>query len=267
MTRPERSGTPEARVDREVNILMYHSISCGPKPLCITPQVFSRQLAVLQDCGRYGISLGEYVAWLSGDRALAEGFVVFTFDDGYEDFARNAFPELEARGWGATVFLPTAKIVDSGARHRSPGSGPTDCFMDWDTIRRLAANGIEFGGHGANHIDLTSVSPGDAEHEIATCKQVLDAKVPGSSVSFAAPYGRSNMTVQALVEKYFRCAAGTRLERATGHSPLFDLPRIEMWYFRDPSRWRRYLEGGSTVYFALRRWLRAARRLAIGGRQ
>jgi hypothetical protein len=47
------------------------------------------------------------------------------------------------------------------------------------------------------------------------------------------------------------------MNAADQHSDLFDLPRIEMWYFRNIERWRRYVSQGWTPYFALRRALRA----------
>jgi hypothetical protein len=57
---------------------------------------------------------------------------------------------------------------------------------------------------------------------------------------------------------------GTTLQRATRRSDRFDLPRIEMHYFRDPLRWQRFLEGRGEWYFAARRALRGVKRLAIG---
>jgi hypothetical protein len=41
------------------------------------------------------------------------------------------------------------------------------------------------------------------------------------------------------------------------HDP-YNLPRVDMWYFRDRARWRDYLDGSMT-YFRIRQVLRRAR--------
>jgi peptidoglycan/xylan/chitin deacetylase (PgdA/CDA1 family) len=93
----------------KVSILMYHSISDGPGPTCIAPTTFRRHMAALADCGYHIVSLADIAAWKRGDHGLPERSVALTFDDGYEDFATVVFPELQARGWTVTVFLPPAR--------------------------------------------------------------------------------------------------------------------------------------------------------------
>src|SRR5450755_3578189 len=91
-----------------IDILMYHSISEGSSPTCIAPSVFRRQMGVLSECGYNVVPLMDVVRCLDGQGTLPERAVVLTFDDGYEDFATVAYPELQARNWSATVYLPAA---------------------------------------------------------------------------------------------------------------------------------------------------------------
>ena len=109
-----------------VNILMYHSIGEGPAPLAIPVPTFRMQLDALAACGLRGVSLREYVRARS--QPARSSMVVLTFDDGYRDFADVAAPEIVARGWSCTVFLPT-DLIGSPTGWDADGSG---------RLRRLA---------------------------------------------------------------------------------------------------------------------------------
>jgi peptidoglycan/xylan/chitin deacetylase (PgdA/CDA1 family) len=254
-----------ARAGERVSILTYHSISEGRGPIAISPEVYRRQMAILAKGGRSAVSLGDYRRWRAGELALPARFVVLTFDDGYADFATVAFPELAARGWGCTLFLPTGKLREDAGRDGTAGP-PTERFLTWEAVAELARAGVELGGHGITHADLTTLSFEDARREIVDSQRAIEERTGAPARVFAAPFGRQNRTLREVIAQHYSCAVGTALGRAGPSSPLFELPRIEMWYFRDPRRWRRYVDRGPTAYFAVRRLLRGVRRLARGGR-
>jgi len=244
-----------------VDILMYHSISDGAGPTCISPGVFRQQMAVLADCGFRGIALREIALWLRGQGSIPARSVVLTFDDGFQDFAETAFPELHRRGWTATVFLPAGKVGGTNDWDRN-GHGPVARpLMTWKTVSDLAGAGMEFGGHGLTHADLTSISLGSAGTEIRDSKHLIEDRIGCPVTSFAAPYGKSNRATRLLVAECYDQAVGTDLARARQTSDRYDLPRIEMWYFRSPSRWRALMEGRGTGYFLLRKAARGLRQL------
>ena len=74
--------------------------------------------------------------------------------------------------------------------------------------------------------------------------------------SFAPPFGRSSEVLRAEIARHYVCSAGTTMARASAASDLYDLPRIEMWYFRHPRRWRDHVARGPAAYFNVRRLLR-----------
>lgn len=252
---PERTGFG-------VSILMYHSISSGPAPIAITPPVFRRQMEILAECGRQGVSLDAYRRWRVGEIDLSDGFVVLTFDDGYHDFATVAFPEIARRGWGCTLFLPTGRIRDAGAADGGEGA-PTTRFLSWPAVTDLARAGVELGGHGVTHADLTTLTAPDARREIADSKRTIEERTGAPVSSFAPPYGRSSRALRRAIAEHYACAVGTSFGLARPGSPIFDLPRLEMWYFRDPRRWQQYLRSGPTAYYALRKLFRSARMLIL----
>jgi peptidoglycan/xylan/chitin deacetylase (PgdA/CDA1 family) len=251
--------------ERDINILMYHSISDGPGPTCIPPHVFREQMAALDACGYCAISLADLAAWIHGERELAERAVVITFDDGFDDFASVAFPELQARGWTATIFLPTGMIGGTDDWQAHASSSPARPLMTWKTVAELACLGMDFGGHGVSHTDLTSLAPAAAREEIVTCKRMIEESTGCPVTCFAPPYGKTNPAVRAEVSQHYLAAVGTTMARVHRTSDVYDLPRIEMWYFRHERRWRAYLEGGARGYFVVRKSLRKVRALARGG--
>ena len=85
----------------------------------------------------------------------------------------------------------------------------------------------------------------------------------GVAVSgFAPPFGRMSGPVREEVRRHYQWCVGTTQGVATTESDRFDLPRVEMWYFRSPRRWRRFATAGASPYFAWRRVLRALKQRA-----
>jgi peptidoglycan/xylan/chitin deacetylase (PgdA/CDA1 family) len=242
-----------------VSILMYHSIAIGRDPITIAPATFRMQLDMLAGAGYRGVSVREYLASRTSHDAGSR-IAVLTFDDGYQDFADVVVPEMESRGWSCTVFLCSDLVGASGGW--DPDGGGAEMLIDWQQAEDLAKRGVEIGGHGLTHADLTQIDPARAQHEIAASKDALEARAHCTVTSFAAPYGHTTPAIRATIARFYGCAVGTTMAKANALSDRYDLPRVDMWYFRDPSRWRAYLNGSMT-YFRVRKVLRQAR-IAMG---
>ena len=246
-----------------VDLLMYHSISEAPGPTSIPPSLFRQQLDTLAACGYQAVSLADFAAWHGNRGELPSRPVVITFDDGFADFAEEAYPALAKHGWSATVFLPSGKL---GGREDWDGADPVPrALMSWDQVDDLTKKGIDFGSHSMSHADLTALTPDALEEELGRSRDQIGQQLGQAPVSFAPPYGRSNAAVRSAIARYYGVSVGTRLARADRSSDLYDLPRIEMHYFRDAGRWRAYLEGRGEGYFLARRVLRRVRQLAAFG--
>lgn len=242
-------------VDEPLPVLTWHSISDTAGPTAIDAATFRMQVDELARQGYRALTVAEFVTWQRAPTAVAGRRALLTFDDGYADFANAAFPVLGTHGYPAVVFLPTGRI---GAREDWAGANqPPRLLLDWATVRGLAAAGVEFGGHGVTHADLTRLSPAARRAEIVGCRDDLAARVAVAARSFAAPYGRVDAAVVADIERHFDVAFGTRFDLARPGDPRCDVPRIEMHYFRDQRRWRSFLRGDH-AYFHTRRALRAA---------
>src|SRR3954449_1077290 len=168
---------------------MYHRVAAGgpaARAACrVHPERFEAQLDWLRRHGFRSVGLD---AWLGAvDRRFGElpgRAVCLTFDDGYEDFAEVAWPLLRRYGFGATVFLVAdlvGRAAEWDARH-----GPPAPLMGWETVGRLAREGVAFGGHTATHPYLTRVGPGRLAEELRRSRATLGERRPGSGGSRAS---------------------------------------------------------------------------------
>ena len=250
---------PNAAGADSLAVLTFHSISARPGPTSIALDTFRMQMNVLAQSGFGSMTSREFVAWREGASSYGGPRVLITFDDGYADFATAARPILGAHGYSAIVFLPTGKV---GAREDWPGaSTPPQALMDWSTIAELARSGIEFGGHGVTHADLTRLPAAKRREEIEGSARQLAERLGSRPACFAPPYGRVNAEVLADIRQVYDAVFGTRFARATRSGDRFEVPRIEMHYFRDERRWRDFL-AGRRGYFLTRRALRSVKTAA-----
>ena len=86
---------------------MYHRVAVSdvdPWDLCVSPQNFDAQLAVLAE--RRTATMDEVADGRCGPRS-----VVVTIDDGYEDTVDAALPIIERRGVPVTVYVTTQGIA------------------------------------------------------------------------------------------------------------------------------------------------------------
>lgn len=246
---------PPAASPAGVAVLMYHSISELAGPTAISPALFAGQMQALQDLGWHVADLSEFVAWRKGEQELPARTAVITFDDAFVDFEENAAPELIARGWNATVFVPTkcaGRRVDWG------GVGESQLVLDWPAMRALAEAGIRFGSHAETHGNLAKMDAGSALEELVRSKMKLERELGEAISHFAAPYGATDGALRAAIAQHYASNVGVRLDCANRTANLYDIPRIEMHYFRSLKRWRGFLDGDS-AYLGVRKALRAAK--------
>jgi peptidoglycan/xylan/chitin deacetylase (PgdA/CDA1 family) len=124
-------------------ILMYHRIAeelLDPWNLCVTPENFDEQLAVLRSSGLRIMHLHELAASMASGK-VPKRSVVLTFDDGYRDNLDNGRPLLERHGIPATVFVASGYLASEGE-------------FWWDAMERVLLSpgrlpesfGVEIGG-------------------------------------------------------------------------------------------------------------------------
>ena len=78
--------------------------------LLISQETFRRHLEGLKAAGYTFATMGEAVDVMAGRRTAHGDLCVVTFDDGYRDVYRYAYPVLKEMGVPAIIYLPTDLI-------------------------------------------------------------------------------------------------------------------------------------------------------------
>ena len=210
---------------------MYHRVATsGPDALRrwrVDPDAFRRQVEVLASRGAWTPTAAQLHTAIAANRPLDGGAVMFTFDEGYLDFAQAAWPVLREHGFTAQVFVVAGKV--GGAADWDKAIGEPAPLMDWATLRALAAEGVEIGSHSLTHRRLTRLPLPEVRREAQESFDRIAAEIGRPPPSFAYPYGLRDPFVQQVTAECgyqlgFSCIGGA----ATLSSPALRLPRIEV---------------------------------------
>lgn len=240
-----------------VPILMFHSISDAGGPTSIAPDTFKSMMSSLAASDYEVVSLQDVAAWHRGERDLPAKAMAITFDDGFVDFKDHAFPVLEAFNFPSTLFVPTRKT--GGEEDWYGGHAATRALLDWPDLQTLDRSLADIAPHGRNHVDLSRLDEAQLTEEISGSKQDLEAELNKRTSHFAPPYGKVNAAALAQIEAHYDLSVGVEHGIATRSSNIYDLPRLEMFYYQDQKRWQDFLDGKGETYLTLRRALRRLR--------
>lgn len=213
-----------------IPMLLYHSVAadCDPRfaEWAISPDLFREHMACLASGGYRTLTVSELVEQVHvGGRSPDPGCVVVTFDDGFEDFHRHAWPALREQGLKATVFVTTGHVGGTSAWLARLGEGNRP-MLSWDQIGELAAAGIECGAHGHEHLQLDTVEAQRAWQDMVRSRRAL-ADVVGPVAAFAYPHGYHTARVRRQVASAgFECACAVRHAMCTAADDRFALSRI-----------------------------------------
>jgi peptidoglycan/xylan/chitin deacetylase (PgdA/CDA1 family) len=211
-----------------VPILMYHAVAENPsaatRRLSVTPRSLDEQIAFLVDRGFTGMTFSDLADAFETGKALPKRPVVLTFDDGYADFARAAWPILRRYDFPATVFVTTGWISDAGPR---AAGTPLDRMLSWAQVRELGAAGIEVGAHSHSHPELDQIADVTLREELCVGLALIEDCIGAPVRALAYPFGYSSPRVRLAARAAgYRCAAAVRNVRATPSDDIFMLPRL-----------------------------------------
>jgi peptidoglycan/xylan/chitin deacetylase (PgdA/CDA1 family) len=225
------------RLGRKIlSILYYHRITDQCRDgMTVSIDEFRRQMVFLKKYYNI-ISPSDLDRWLQDDIPRSERkAVMITFDDGYEDNALNALPILWENDLEALIFLSTAHIGTNLPFVHDTKAYPDLKFrnMTWNQVRYASDNGMTFGIHTQNHLNLGRSRFEDSVKEIESSIEDFEIKT-GKKVSYMSyPFGgKSDITcrILAYIQKhpkidYLFSAYGNK-----NISPVteFDLKRVNI---------------------------------------
>ena len=230
-------------------ILTYHSIDSSGSPVSLPEDAFLAHVRFLASGRVRVVPLGELPSTPEGEDAVA-----ITFDDGFQNFATLAAPQLSGHGLPATIFVVSEAVGGTNAWDGRAAPGiPTLPLMSWGDLQSASAAGFEIGAHSRHHADLTRLAPAQLEDETAGCVERIAAELGQSPRRFAYPYGAVNASVARVVRAVFVQGVTTEMRPLSDHDDPALLPRLDAWYFRRAGA----LEGWGSATFRRRVWLRA----------
>jgi peptidoglycan/xylan/chitin deacetylase (PgdA/CDA1 family) len=207
-------------------ILMYHhvcpsaEIPTGQAPLegwkyNIEPTAFQVQLQTLLKLGRRFVSLDEYLAELQS--GSTSQLVTVTFDDGWVDNLRYAFPILSAMGLPSTLFVVSGDMAKVSGERR----------LNANDLRSLRDYGVTVGAHTRTHPNLAQLRDQELIEELGGCKADLEDLLGAAVKYLAYPGGRFNRRVVEVTQQVGFHAACSVISWG------FNTEASRFWLYRD----------------------------------
>ncbi|MBI3020067.1 MAG: polysaccharide deacetylase family protein [Parcubacteria group bacterium] len=197
------NGSPHVRAHEvpqpdavKVPIFIYHSVrpyfpgeSSLQDEYDITPELFEKHLIYLRDNGYTTVTLDELAGFIERKTtAPVAKPVILSFDDGWENQYRFAFPLLKKYGMTATFYIYTNPI----------GKEP---YLSWNQIRDMAAAGMTIASHTLSHRPLHLLSPAELAKELRESKRILEMKLGIPISHFATPFGYTGAKIMKAVKE------------------------------------------------------------------
>lgn len=238
-------------------VLTYHSIDDSGSMISVPPAAFRAHVAWLTS-GTIAVVDLETLLTLPPERDA----VALTFDDGYANLWQEVVPLLRSVSLPATVFVVSGHV---GSDNRWRGTGdpgvPILPLLGWGELDAMAQNGWTIGAHGRSHPRLPDCVADDLIKEVEGSRDEIARALGSIPRRFAYPYGATNPQVTAIVAPRFAVGCTTDFRPlGTADAPA-QIPRLDAWYFRDHRRLETWGSAGFRRWIAVRRTLRAVRRI------
>ena len=214
-----KMSSEEARKAR-VPILMYHSISVPPPgaalgELFLPTANFKQQMAYLSQQGYEAVTLDQVWSAWQGKGPLPEKPVVLSFDDGYETQYTHAAPVLKDLGWPGVLNL---KLLSLEQGEMTP-----------QMVKKMIGAGWEVDSHTINHLDVSTLSGAELEHEVADSRAMLQKEFGIPVDFFCYPAGKFDAASIAAVKAAGYLGATTVQDGlAAPDEDPYELPRVRI---------------------------------------
>jgi peptidoglycan/xylan/chitin deacetylase (PgdA/CDA1 family) len=248
---------------RAVPILTYHSLDLSGSVVSVAPEQFAAHMHNLAERGYTGVRLDALLDAWAGSGELPERPVVLTFDDGFANLLEHGAPVLAELGFSATVFVISGRC---GQNNDWPGQGagvPLLPLLSWDGVSALSQAGIEIGSHTTSHAQLDRIGDDEVLHELTVSKQQIEDRLGRPVRSFAYPCGDFRPSVVERVRELYDGACSVRMRTASYRDDRHVLPRLDAYYLRELSVFRRLGTPAGAAYLALRGVGRLVRGLLV----
>lgn len=209
-----------------MKVLTYHNIDYPPqeaklKSLYVNTEKFENQIKLLKM-----LNINTVLPDSIGNDKKS---VILTFDDGYRDFIKNAYPILKKYNSKAIIFV-VAGLLDKYNIWDWQKLNVKKPLMDWEEIRFLINEGFEIGSHTITHPFLTKIPEKTAKAEIEDSKKMLEDKLGVEIKTFCYPYGDYNEKIKDMViNAGYKMAFSTKEGKYEESKDIFEIKRITVF--------------------------------------
>jgi len=209
----------ESASDTSVVILNYHKVDDMKISLSVAPADFEKQMAYLKEQGYTTITPDQLLDNLEKGTELPEKPILITFDDGYEDNYKNAYPVLKKYGFKATIFV----ITDFLDRYPN--------YITWAQAKELQKNGINIESHTVQHKSLTELNDDELRLELINSKKSIDEHLGKDTRYIAYPTGTYNLHIAQMVKDAgYRAAFTVKYGNVDKASNVYALERVPIFH-------------------------------------
>ena len=171
-----------------VPVLMYHKIDENSESsrLSVSPRSFKRQMYFLKTHKYNVVRLEDLAILIKKDNVPAKTIAI-TFDDGYEDNYKIAYPMLKELGLNATIFIVPSMIGIDG-------------YLTWPEVIEMSESGIiSIGSHTMTHAWLPDQPEQKLDSQILDSKRAIESHIRKKIYSFSYPLGGFNENIRRKV--------------------------------------------------------------------
>lgn len=242
-------------------VVMYHSILPQPQrqgTYVISPTLFEQDLQYIRQRGYTTVTVADLLAYVDEGTPLPPKPIMLTFDDGYYNNYRYAYPLLKQYGMKA-VISPVASWSEWYGTHPEECDREVYSHLTPDQIREMAQSGaVEIQNHsynlhynkkgerkGASKMkDETAATYGAVlEQDLTAAQRLLTDWTGTAPTAFVYPYGAMSAEAVSVLENLgfrasFSCESRVNVITKSPQS---------LWKL---GRYLRTSEGKSEAYFA-----------------
>ncbi|WP_270446491.1 polysaccharide deacetylase family protein [Fusobacterium varium] len=234
----------------DIPVIMYHRVvndesEGGVHGTYITAKKFDEHMRYLKEHNYHPITFKELLKINYRNRFNnGKKYVILTFDDGYEDNYKIAFPILKKYEFNCIIYLVSHLNYNKWDVEVPENPEKKFPLMTWDMIKEMQEYGIEFGGHTMTHQKLVHIPFEQAKEEIASSTQYLEEKLGEKLVCFAYPYGDLNEQVKEFVRNSgYSFAVATDSGDLSFSEDLFQIRRIGIFPTNNMLSFKRKVHG------------------------
>lgn len=199
-------------------LLGYHSVGTQ-KPdhvPTVSTENFVRQLEHLKKNRFRVIDCHELATMIEREHRIPPKITCITFDDGYEDNYRIAWPILKSFNYSAIIFVTFNEVGQEG-------------FATWEQLMEMQSGNIIIGSHTLNHGYIPSVPVERLHEELVESRNLLENKLQSPIHYLSYPIGGFTAEAQTLArEGGYRLAFTTNRAYARSGLDPYALRRVKM---------------------------------------